>query len=282
MIIDFHTHTFPDAIAEAALGKLAAASRTKPFTDGTMNGLAASMARAGIDASVLMPVATRPAQVPHINDSAILVNQAACATGIYSFGAMHPDYEDYKNELQRLKQEGIRGIKLHPPYQGARFDDARYGRILEEAGRLDLVVLIHAGLDVGLPGVNNASPDMILRALDSAGKVCLVLAHMGGWRLWDRLDGLRGRGLYLDTSFSLGTLTPLKEGALTAEEMQMLSDEDFMQLCREFGCDHVLFGTDSPWADQAEALHRFNALSFSPEERENILGGNAKRLLKIS
>ena len=82
MIIDFHTHTFPDAIAAAAVDKLQAASHTKPFSDGTVSGLRASMATAGIDASVVLPVATSPRQVSHINDNAIRVNALSNETGV--------------------------------------------------------------------------------------------------------------------------------------------------------------------------------------------------------
>ena len=53
-------HTFPDKIAAATLDKLKHLSHTTPFSDGTAAGLAASMARAGVDRSVVMPVATQP------------------------------------------------------------------------------------------------------------------------------------------------------------------------------------------------------------------------------
>ena len=35
MVIDIHTHTFPDKIAAGAIAKLQASSHTIPFTDGT-------------------------------------------------------------------------------------------------------------------------------------------------------------------------------------------------------------------------------------------------------
>ena len=41
-VIDFHTHTFPEAIAARAVAQLSAASHTKAFTDGTEAGLCAS------------------------------------------------------------------------------------------------------------------------------------------------------------------------------------------------------------------------------------------------
>ena len=55
MIIDFHTHAFPDRLAPRAIGQLtvnAAASGYTPLTDGTVAGLIASMDKAGIEAEI--------------------------------------------------------------------------------------------------------------------------------------------------------------------------------------------------------------------------------------
>ena len=190
MIIDMHTHTFPPKIAASTLEKLSAASHTRPFTDGTGEGLRASMAQAGVDVSVVLPVATAPRQVEHINDSAARVNEEFPETGVFSFGCMHPDFENWKDELARIDRLGLKGIKLHPVYQDVDFDDPRYLRLLCRAGELGLTVVTHAGLDVGFPGTVRCSPEMVRRAVSQVGPVKLVLAHMGGWRCWDSVREL--------------------------------------------------------------------------------------------
>ena len=283
MIIDFHTHTFPEKIAARAIESLAAASHTKPFTDGTVAGLSASMGRAGIDKALVLPVATNPRQVVHVNDASIALNQAGPDTGVYSFGCMHPDFPDCKAELRRLSESGIRGVKLHPIYQGVDFDDPRCLRILEACGELGLMVLIHAGLDVGFPGVVHASPAMIRHAVRKVGPFTLILAHMGGWRCWDEvLDTLPETGAYIDTSFSLGRMTPNGDGYYKSPgELSLLEDDRAMALIRAFTPDRVLFGTDCPWGDQAVELARVRALPLSPTDRESIFSGNARRLLGI-
>ena len=70
MIIDIHTHVFPDKIAAEVLEHLSRQSRAKYFSDGTLNGLLDSMKKFGIDKSVVLPVATAPRQVEKINDYA--------------------------------------------------------------------------------------------------------------------------------------------------------------------------------------------------------------------
>ena len=283
MIIDIHTHTFPDKIAAATLDKLKHLSHTIPFTDGTAAGLAASMARAGVDRSVVMPVATSPRQVPHVNDASARMNELGAQTGLLSFGCMHPDFDGWKEELARVRDLGLKGIKLHPQYQDTDFDDPRYLRILDRCGELGLVVLTHAGLDIGMPGKDNCAPEMVARALDQVGPVKLVLAHMGGWRQWDRVEALLlGRGVYLDTSFSLGEITPLDDGHYRPGDLPLLDEAAFLRMVRRFGPDRILFGTDSPWDDQETALARLRALPLEPAELEAILGGNAKRLLGIA
>ena len=281
MIIDIHTHTFPDAIAPAAISKLQSNSHILPFSDGMMDGLRAGMAAGGVDASVVLPVATSAKQVPHINDSAIRINQKAGETGVYSFGAMHPDFPGWEQEMERLCAAGVRGIKLHPPYQEADFDDPRYIRILKKASQLGMPVVTHAGLDVGLPGAEQATPEKILRAREQAPDTVLILAHMGGWRCWDETERLlAGTGVYLDTSFSLGKLTPNGNGYYkTEQDLEMLGAEQFLRLVQVFGADHVLFGTDSPWADQATYLQSIRTLPLTDQDLQAILGGNAERLL---
>ncbi len=283
MIVDFHTHTFPEAIAPVAIGKLQAASHTRPFTDGTVNGLRASMAAAGIDISVVLPVATSPKQVPHINDSAIALNARANETGVYSLGAMHPDFPDWEREMERLCAAGVRGVKVHPPYQGVDFDDPRYIRILKKASALGMLAVTHAGLDVGLPGAEQSTPEKILRAREQAPDACLVLAHMGGWRCWDEVERLLpGTGVYLDTSFALGSMTSNGDGYYTSEaSLAMLEEEQFLRLISLFGADHILFGTDSPWGDQTAALQKIRDLPLSDSDLQAILGGNAASLFPI-
>ena len=283
MIIDIHTHTFPDKIAAATLDKLKHLSHTIPFTDGTAAGLAASMARAGVDRSVVMPVATSPRQVPHVNDASARMNELGAQTGVLSFGCMHPDFDGWKEELARVRDLGLKGIKLHPQYQDTDFDDPRYLRILDRCGELGLVVLTHAGLDIGMPGKDNCAPEMVARVLAQVGPVKLVLAHMGGWRQWDRVEALLpGTGVYLDTSFSLGEITPLDDGHYRPGDLPLLDEAAFLRMVRRFGPDRILFGTDSPWDDQETALARLRALHLEKSELDAILGGNARKLLGIA
>jgi len=282
MVIDIHTHTFPDKIAPATIAKLAALSHTMPFTNGTVDALAVSMKRAGVDLSVVLPVATNTRQVAHVNDASALLNEERQKDGILSFGCIHPDSPDWKEELGRVASLGLKGIKLHPVYQNVDFNDIRFLRILDRAAEVGLIVITHAGLDIGFPGKVNISPQMVLSALHQVGPVKLILAHMGGWRNWDDVEELLAdTHVFLDTAFSLGTMTPNGDGYYGPNDLTLMKESQFLRIVRSFGAHRILFGTDSPWGGQQEDLSLLRSLPLTSEEQSAILGENALKLLGI-
>lgn len=262
MIIDVHTHTFPDALAARAVAALSATAGVPAHTDGTNAGLRASMARAGIDLSVIMPIATKPAQVRAINAWAAEVN--AVNDGLLAFGTLHPAQEDWRAEIDHLVADGIPGIKLHPDYQKFFVDDPALVPLfqgLADAGRL---VLLHAGVDIGLPPPVHCPPDRLARLLDAVPELTVIAAHMGAYAQWDEVEQhLLGREVYLDTSYSLADLGPARMTALI----------------QAHGAEKVLFGTDSPWTDQAAEVAAIRDLPLTDEEKRTVLGENARRLL---
>lgn len=282
MIIDMHTHTFPDKIAGSAIQTLQSMSHTVPFSDGTAAGLIASMKAAGVDYSLVLPVATSARQVQHVNDASAQLNDRARETGLLSFGCMHPDFADWKCELARIAALGLRGIKLHPIYQDVNFDDPRYLRILERAAEVGLIVLTHAGRDISYPDRVRCHPEMVLHALRQVGPVPLILAHMGGWRDWDQVEELLAdTQVCLDTAYTLGRMTPSGDGYYGPADLNRMDETQFVRMVRKFGAQRVLFGTDSPWDSQAAALARLRALPLTAGEQAAILGENAKRLLQL-
>lgn len=278
MILDFHTHTFPEKIAASAIAKLQGDCHAAAFTAGTVRALRNSMDRAGIDRSVLLPVATNPRQVSAINDLAMQADDPR----LIHFGCIHPAMPDWQAELGRIAAAGVLGIKLHPFYHDTDFDDLPYLRLLDRAGELGLTVVTHAGLDIGFPGQVRCTPAMIVNALRQVGPVKLVLAHMGGWRSWDEVEALLPHtDVYLDTAFSLGRITPLHDGYEQPAGLELLDADRFCRMVRLFGAARILFATDSPWADQAQAVADIRALGLSEAEKTAILGGNATRLLGL-
>lgn len=285
MIIDFHTHIFPDEIAEKAITKLSQAEGVQSHTNGTAASLLDSSKRAGVGLNIYLPVVTKPTQTDGVNRGIIRLNEqfSECfdinysgAAGIYSFGALHPDNEDYKTQINMLADNGVKGIKLHPLFQNTYFDDIRYMRIVEYATEKDMIINVHAGSDLANPSATYSSSSHILEMMRTVKPKKLIVAHMGGWNRWDEKENiikLIELGAYFDTSFSLWDendahpfFTPIKI-------------EDFHEYLDAASDDHIVFGTDSPWTDQAEALKVLKKACRSEEEYLKIIESNPSKLL---
>lgn len=282
MIIDFHTHTFPDKVAATAIPKLSQTGQICPFTDGTNNGLIASAKSAGINYSLLLPVATTPKQVASINASACKINHTQFSSGLLSFASIHPHSEDWREELMRIAGLGFKGIKIHPVYQQVDICDIHYLRILSKAAELGLMVVTHSGIDLGYPEALNCTPQKIRSAIDAVPNVTLICAHMGGWLMWEEaIEYLADTHVYLDTSFSTCSFAELEAGYHSSKYKKTIDTDLFLKFVNRFGADRLLFGSDSPWGDQKENLDSIRALPLSQEEKEKILGGNARKLLSL-
>lgn len=200
-----------------------------------------------------------------------MTNALADKTGLLSFGGIHPDTSDYKEVLRRICSLGLKGIKLHPDYQETFFDDIRYKRIVTEATGLGLYILVHAGEDIGLPEPVHCRPEHILEVLRDTNTDKLILAHMGGWRLWDEVEEkLADCPVYIDTSFSENYIKGV-EG--------LLDEESFVRMVRTFGPERVLFGTDSPWSSQKESVVWLENTSLTNREKDLIFSENAKKIV---
>lgn len=282
MIIDMHTHIFPGHIAEKTIQKLGVAAHIRPHTDGTLYGLLVSMRHHGITYSVTQPAVTNPGSVEHLNDTIIEKLPSMQGQGILPFGGMHPDYPHVRRELLRLKNAGVKGIKLHPAYQRADLDDPRNLQILYEASDLGMIVLTHAGVDISVNGYDYASVEHVLHVLKEVQPQKLVLAHMGGWGNWAQVESeLAGAPVWLDTAFTYGRLEPYPGMTPSPHSSAVLAPKDFVRLCRKHGIHRVLFGTDSPWQDQGEYVARLQSMGLTDAEQKAVLGKNAARLLEL-
>lgn len=281
MIIDIHTHFFPPKIAASALQTMQSNCHSALFSDGTEDGLMESKKKAGIDLAVVQPVATNPEKVNHINDSAIRINQYLRETGLLSFGGMHPACPYWEQELERIREAGIIGIKLHPAYISVDIDDPRTIAVLRKCRDLGLIVLIHSGKDIGIPGATEALPSKIRNALDQVGPMKMIAAHMGGWKCWQEGKKLLSdTGIFIDTAFSLGELYPASDHYTWNDaDLQLLTEEAFCELIYAYGADRILFGTDSPWTEPRQEVEKIKKLPLSQAKVNQILGENAVKLL---
>ena len=263
MLIDFHTHAFPEAIACRAIPKLAHdAGGLEPQTDGTAASLKQQMAIDGVDISVVHSIATNPRQQKKVNDFAIALNKDPA---FVAFGSVHPDAPDALEELERIAAAGLKGVKLHPEYQSFYADDPRMKPIYRKISQLGLITLFHAGQDYGFPPPYHAMPEHLLGALNWLDSP-VVAAHWGGYGCcFEVLEKLCGEHLWFDLSFGYCSMPKATAQSIIGKH----------------GTDKLLFGSDMPWHRPAWELRLLNSLDLSPEDRDKIFFRNAMDLLNL-
>ena len=264
MIIDFHTHAFNPKIAERAISVLEERAGIEPFTRGLIEQTLGIMDECGVDKSVLLSIATKPSQQTVINDWA----KQQDGDRIISFGSVHPDAPDAADEVFRIKELGLHGIKLHPDYQDFMIDDPKLDDLLDTIKQADLPVVFHSGFDVVSPDLIHCMAEPALKMIKRHKGLKIVLAHLGcndHWQdVYDHLAGVDGE-VYFDTAFtSWRCPTPM---------MQKIIDRH--------GADRILFASDLPWDRPDLIRDKILGLDLSDDAKEKILGLNAARLLGL-
>ena len=262
MIVDFHAHCFPDELAHRVMPAMEENAGVKAALDGTLGDLLGSMARAGIGLAVPQHIATKPGQERTINQWAAGIQ----GEKVLCFGTIHPGSPDWREEIKRLVDYGLKGVKFHGDFQDFYVDEPRMFPIYEALCAAGSIVLFHAGIDIARPHPCHCPPKRLRTVIDRFPEGRWVAAHLGGYLSWDEVEEhLLGHPLYLDTSYTYHQLGP----------------ERMRELIRGHGVERVLFGSDSPWADQAAAVEQIRSLGLTEEEERAVLGGNAERLLGL-
>lgn len=268
MLIDFHTHIFPEKIAGKTLDILKAGAlqcekkEITSYFDGTFSGLLSLMAENGVDISVALPIATKPSQTESINSYA----QSVSSSKIVSFASLHPLNDDTDVILENIKAAGFSGIKLHPEFQQFDVDSKEALKIFKKAEELKLYTILHTGQDIGLPPPVHSAPKMLKNILDYVSGKYVIAAHLGGWRMWDDVEKyLVGTDILFDTAFIA----------------DYISREQCVRIIKNHGSDKILFGSDNPWETPKKTLEFLTSLGLSQKDMGNITYKNALKILNV-
>ena len=277
MIIDFHTHNFPDALAARAIAAMVENLRHEftPFGDGTLACQLAAARADGIDRCVMCPIATKPSQADVILRTALEIRDGArgeeAARVIIPLASVHPADPDFKVHLKAIADAGIPGIKLHPYYQGFRLDDPSVFPFFEAVRDLGLFVIAHCGFDHGFLGVPMSCGPVEISALLAAVPGLgprFVAAHLGGE--------------CGNPPHACDALLPFENCWIdTAVMCHHHEHPEALRIAREWPASRMVFGTDYFWHDQTTLMAWIKAARPDPAERELIFHANAERLLGI-
>ncbi|MCP2252603.1 hypothetical protein LY13_001346 [Prauserella aidingensis] len=262
MIIDAHTHVWPDKIAAAAL----AGNRLPGLTargDGTVGGLTSAMAGSGVDMSCCLGIAAEARHVDSVNRFVA----GAAGDRHYPVGTVHVDLPVEEN-LASLHRHGLRAVKIHPLFQNYGLDDPRLWSILEAFGS-DIAVIAHVGAGSADTHTNSlSSPRMIADIAAQFPELRLMACHFGGYKILDDAEEmLSGADVVLETSWPPGLNT--------------LRPERVRRLIRNHGAERIVFGSDWPMADPGDEIAAIDALGLTDDETKAVLGGTLARVLDI-
>ncbi len=266
MIIDSHTHIFPDALAPKAIASLVETAKMPVCFDGTAKGLTELLKEEGIDMAAVLNTVTNERQVNKVNAFALETKNNY--PRLIPFCSLHPFTEEPEKRLAEFKAAGIKGIKLHPDYVGICLDSDEMKPLLRAIEESGLPAVIHAGYDPVSPNKMHASPDAILKVLEDFPDLTLIAAHLGGVSHWDEvIKKLCGKNLYFDTAFCCERIGITLEQGKRIFELHPI--------------EKILFGSDAPWARPSEILEFIYKLELPENSLRALLSGNARRLFGI-
>lgn len=300
MILDVHAHFYPPEYMELVGATDVPYAAVAPLAPLNIDERLALMDRIGIDAQVLSISATQP----YMEDAAGAVRAARLVNDLYrevcnehpgrfyAFGALPlPHVEEAVAEICRCMDElNMVGITMGCSILGRQLSDVMFDPIYAELDRRSATLFLHP------------TGDMLTEVFDESGRLNFLV----GFYMEDTLAALRLAQARVPSRYPrmniivphLGGLLPLliarleRAASPVLEELRKmwfdtLNDQvDVVSCaCNALGSDRFVYGTDYPFANEAEyeqRLTRLTQLGLAVEEVDEIQGSRAARLLKIS
>jgi uncharacterized protein len=278
MIIDFHTHIFPE---EVRAGRALYAARDPWF--GTLYARRARMAsaeelvvamdQAGVDVAVAFGFSWADHDLCVQANDYLIEATRRYPGRIIGFACIQPRAgRRAVAELERCLAAGLRGVaELMPDGQGYDLGDETVLKpLIQLAVEAGVPVVAHASEPVGhaYPGKGTVTPQALYRLASRFPALKLVAAHWGG--------GLAAYELMTEVAHTLRNVY-----YDTAASFLLYRPEIFSLAASLLG-HKILFGTDYPLVNTKRFLERVRDTGLSDDQLANILGENARGLLCLT
>jgi predicted TIM-barrel fold metal-dependent hydrolase len=249
------------------------------------------MDEAGVDIQVLShgaPSAQRldaesgPGIARQANDNlhAIVAAHPDRFAAFAALATAHP--ESAADELERcVKDLGFKGAMIHGLTNGKFCDGREYWPIYARAEALDVPIYLHPGYPH--PDVVAVYYEDYLAVLsgvfDAHPGLQMILGHMGEtlpFLLW-RVNHALSRVENAQTR----SFREIFEAHFHVTTSGNFSNPALLCTVQEMGIDRIMFSIDYPFVENQPGVDWAEQISLCREDREKILNGNVRRLLKL-
>lgn len=260
-IIDFHTHIYPDKIAGKAAGSIADFYRLDgDGLIGSVDNLIKLEKEAGVEQSVVLPVAMKPSQVRRVNE--FIGETTRKHPNLIGFGTVHAGMGDLCEEGEYLIRNGYHGVKIHPDMQQFAIDDLRLYPFYDLIqGKLPII------FHMGDSRFNYSNPVKLRIVLQQFPRLTCIAAHLGGLEMYDiAYDNLYEMDCCLDISSVL----------------RFSPGDEVLKWIRAYGAERMIFGTDFPLWNPVHEVKTFQSLGLTGNELDQIAHKTAERILCLT
>jgi len=182
------------------------------------------------------------------------------------FGSINPTLPDWREDVRRCAEDHhMRGIRLHPNYQGYKLGDPAFAELLHMAAARNLLLQIAVSMEdtrtqhplVRVPPVDITALPQLMRT-EASAKVLLL-----NWTPALKREQLRPfaeAGIYFDIAMAEGV-------------------EGVARLVSDASAERVLFGSNFPFFYLEAALLKMEESGLPEAKKSMIRDGNARRIL---
>ena len=193
---------------------------------------------------------------------------------LMGFGSVDPWSDGAAEEMHRVHDLGMKGLKFHPTMQQFDPGDSQFSPLWAKAEELGLICLFHTGtcgIGAGTPGAGGTKIRFSHPGfLDGVGAdfpgLTLIAAHFGfPWFQECLALALHKSNVFIELSGWAPKYLP-------------------PEVRREIGKrlnGQTLFGSDYPFISLDRWFAEFDDLGLSDEAKQNIVVGNASKLLGL-
>jgi predicted TIM-barrel fold metal-dependent hydrolase len=173
---------------------------------------------------------------------------------VIQFLWVNPLDSRHMDGLERnIENYQVRGIKLHQSWDPFAIDGAEFNELAEVAHAHRLPVFIHL--------FSNRETWKLLQYADKHREVTFIVAHMLGLDIFKN-EHKKLSNVYFDTSGS-----------------ERVRGKDIRRAIELFSYDHVIFGTDTPYARIGDQISKIERLNLSDSMKEHIFRLNIMNVL---